>query len=70
MTTKMTPRYPNVVVKLSGRPRNVWLYLKLIVSAMRQAGLGDEVVYAFTRDVTQRPFTELGETLMSWVTIK
>lgn len=66
----MDPKYPNVVVKLSGMDGNAFSIIARTLKAMRQAGVPAGEVDAFAKEAQAGDYDHLLQTCMRWVTTK
>ena len=66
----MTPRYPNVRVRLVGEDGNAFAIMGRVTRAMRRAGLPPEEVAAFRDEATAGDYDQLLATVMRWVEVE
>ena len=64
----MQPRYPEVTVDLSGKPRGQYATTQVVRSALHDAGVPAKEVGLFTRDALSSH--NLEETIRSWVNVR
>lgn len=65
----MTPKYPNVHVRLTGEDGNAFMVLGLCQRAARRAGLSELVIKEFNVQATGGDYNHLLSTAMEWFTI-
>ena len=65
-----TPKYPEVVVELSGQDGNAFLILARVDRALRQAGVSKEERTAFASQATSGDYNDLLTTVHEWVTVE
>lgn len=66
----MTPRFPQVVVKLSGEDGNPFGIIGRVRRAMRKAGATPEEIEAFTNDAQAGDYQHVLQTAMDWVEVE
>jgi hypothetical protein len=64
------PRYPDVVVQLTGNDGNAFTILATIQKALKRAGVEKSEVDAYLTDSTAGDYDHLLRTAMEWVTVK
>jgi hypothetical protein len=64
------PRYPDVVVQLTGNDGNAFTILATIQKALKRAGVEKSEVDAYFIESTSGDYDHLIRTAMSWVTVK
>ena len=65
-----SPRYPNIVVQLTGEDGNAFAVLGRVQSAMRKAGLDINLVSQFLREAMKGDYDHLLNTVQEWVTVE
>ena len=60
-------RYPDIHVTLTGTDGNAFFILGTVRRALRDAGVSDEEVQAFSGDATASDYDHLLATAMAWV---
>jgi hypothetical protein len=63
----MTPRYPDIKVRLVGHDGNAFAILGRVSKAMRQAGIDKQERDAFMAEATAGDYNALLATCMRWV---
>lgn len=63
----MNPKYPHVVVPLSGEDGNAFFILCRVRRALRLAGVSDEEIQAFTKEAESGDYDNVLATAMKWV---
>jgi hypothetical protein len=63
----MTPKFPNIEVRLSGEDGNAFAILGRVQRALRKAGVTQEEVSAYMDEATGGTFEHLLRTTMAWV---
>lgn len=64
------PKYPNVVVSLTGSDGNAFSVLGAVRRAMKRARLPETEVDAFTKEATSGDYNHLLATAMRWVEVQ
>jgi hypothetical protein len=64
------PRYPDVVVQLTGNDGNAFTILATIQKALKRAGVEKSEIDAYFTDSTAGDYDHLLRTAMEWVTVK
>ena len=64
------PRYPDVVVRLSGVDGNAFNLLGLTAATMRAAGYGDAVDSFLAEAMGSGTYNEVLQTIMRWVQVE
>lgn len=64
------PKYPHVVVQLTGEDGNAFNILGRVTRAMRAAGLSSEEREAFRQEATSGDYDNLLTTAMRWVVVE
>jgi hypothetical protein len=64
------PKYPDVVVTLSGIDGNAFTILGTVQKALKRAGVEKSEVDAYFTESTSGDYDHLIRTAMSWVTVK
>lgn len=65
-TQKTSPKYPNIMVRLSGTDGNAFSLLGLCKTEARKAGLPQEQIAAFFDEATASDYNHLLATCMRW----
>ena len=68
--TKMIPKHPEIIVKLSGRDGNAFVVLGHCRSAAQEAGLSDDEIATFMAEATAGDYDHLLQTAMRWFDIR
>ena len=63
----MEPKYPNIMVELTGRDGNAFFILARTKKAMRRAKVSQEEIDLYTKEATSGDYDNLLETTMRWV---
>jgi hypothetical protein len=66
----VTPRYPDIRVRLVGEDGNAFAILGRVMRAMRRAGLPPEEVPAFRDEATAGDYDDLLATVLRWVDVE
>jgi hypothetical protein len=66
----MTPRYPDIRVRLVGEDGNAFAILGRVMRAMRRAGLPPEEVVAFREEAATGDYDDLLAAVMRWVDVE
>lgn len=66
----MTPRYPDVVVQLSGQDGNAFAILGHCQYAAKQAKLDPNLIAQFREEATQGDYGHLLATCQAWFTVQ
>jgi len=66
----MSPKYPNVKVKLVGEDGNAFFIIGKVSSAMRKAGVSEDEVRQFRTEAMSGDYNHLLQTVMNWVNAK
>ncbi len=66
----MTPKHPEIVVRLTGEDGNAFAILGAVLRAMRRAGVPAAERDAFTAEATASDYDHLLATTMRWVTVE
>lgn len=64
------PRYPDVIVALSGTNGNGMSIMLKVAGAMRRRGISDAQVELFQRKCMESDYNALLRTCMAWVTVR
>lgn len=64
-----TPRYPDILVTLTGTDGNAFAVLGAVQRALYAAGVPRETVTAFVDEATSGDYDHLLATTMAWVTV-
>lgn len=62
-----SPKYPNVLVHLSGEDGNAFFILGRTVKAMRKAKVTEEEIDSFLAEAKAGDYDHLLQTVMAWV---
>ena len=65
----MTPKYPNIKVKLTAIDGNAFMILGACQEAAREAGLSRAEIGAFFRDAAQGDYDHLLQTVARWFSV-
>jgi hypothetical protein len=65
-TNAVTPRYPHIVVALTGHDGNAFVILDRCRKAARDAGLSDDEIAAFVAEAMKKDYDHLLRTAMGW----
>lgn len=63
----MTPKYPNIQVKLVGTDGNAYAIIGKVRDALRKNNVSPEEVDKFMEEVTDGDYDHLLQTCMRWV---
>ena len=66
----MEPKYPNVVVQLSGQDGNAYAILGAVRKQMRRAQIPDSEIRAFSEEATSGDYDHVLQTAMAWVDVR
>lgn len=66
----MTPKYPDVVVQLSGEDGNAFAILRAVDKAMEKAGIDKDERNAFFIEATDGNYDHLLQTCIKWVDVE
>lgn len=66
----MQPKYPDIVVELTGQDGNAFNVLGLVNRALREDGVPKEERDQFMREATAGDYDNLLQTAMKWVTVE
>ena len=66
----MAPKYPEIIVALTGQEGNAFAILGRCREAARDAGLSDDEVAAFMDEATTGDYVHLLQTAMRWFEIR
>lgn len=64
------PKYPEVVVEMTGEDGNAFAILARVKRAMRRAGVRDYQIERFRDEATSGDYDNLLQTVMRWVTVE
>ena len=62
-----TPRYPNIVVQLSGQDGNAFFIIARASMALRRAGVPREEITMFQEEAMSSDYDNVIQTVMEWV---
>jgi hypothetical protein len=65
----MTPKYPNVRVKLSGRDGNAWSVIARVGEALKRAKVPPDEISRYTDESVSGDYDHLLKTAMRWVDV-
>jgi hypothetical protein len=65
----MVPRYPDIIVPLTGEDGNAYSILGRVNRALRQAHVPDDERQAFIAEATQGDYDQLLQVVMQWVEV-
>ena len=65
-----TPKYPNIVVKLTGIDGNAFSLLGICTKAARKEKLEEDEINSFLDEAMSGDYNKLLKTCKSWFTIK
>jgi hypothetical protein len=63
----MTPKFPNVKVRLVGQDGNAFAIMGRVTRALRRAGVKADEIKAYTDECTSGDYDHLLATTMRWV---
>ena len=63
----MAPKYPEIVVPLTGEDGNAFAILGRVNRALQQAGVSPAERDAFRQEATSKDYDHLLQTVMRWV---
>lgn len=66
----MTPKYPEIIVTLTGHDGNAYTVLGRCRQAARESGLSEDEIAAFTAAATAGDYDHLLQTAMRWFDIR
>jgi hypothetical protein len=66
----MQPKYPQIVVPLTGEDGNCFAILGRVLRAMRQAGVPTDEQMAFRQEATAGDYEHLLGVVMQWVDVE
>jgi hypothetical protein len=66
----MTPKYPNITVRLSGTDGNVFAILGKVQSALKKSGVSKEEYDRFFDEATSGDYDHAIQTCMKWVNVE
>ncbi len=66
----MTPRYPDIHVRLVGEDANAFAILGRVLRAMRAAGLPPDEITTFREEATAGDYSALLATVVRWVDVE
>jgi hypothetical protein len=65
----ITPKYPNVEVRLSGRDGNAFFIIGATSVALRRAGISEDEIKAYKDEATSGDYDNVLQTTMRWVEV-
>lgn len=65
----MTPRYPDIQVRLTDETGNVFFILGKVRKALKEAGLRAEQISAYTSEATSDDYNHFLRTTRKWVDV-
>ncbi len=66
----MTPKYPNVTVRLVGEDGNAFFIIGRVGAALRKAGVPNEEIEAFRREAMSGDYDNVLATCLRWVEVE
>mgnify|MGYP006289293839 CR=1 FL=1 len=66
----MTPKYPEIIVTLTGHDGNAFTVLGRCRQAAQEAGLEEDEIATFTNEAMNGDYDHLLRTAMSWFDIR
>ena len=66
----MTPKYPNITVRLIGHDGNAFTVIGRCCKAARKAGLSEDEIATFMAEATAGDYDHLLQTAMRWFDIR
>ncbi len=66
----MTPKYPDIVVELTGQDGNAFSVLGLVSRSLREGGVEKAECDQFMAEATSGDYDHLLQTCMKWVTVE
>ena len=66
----MTPKYPNVTVRLVGEDGNAFFIIGRVGAALRRAGVPNEEIEAFRREAMSGDYDNVLATCLRWVEVE
>ena len=63
----MTPRYPDIAVKLTGHDGNAFAIIGKVQQALRRAGVSPEEIREFLTEATSGDYDTVLITCMKWI---
>lgn len=66
----MTPKYPEIIVTLTGHDGNAFTVLGRCRQAAEEAGLDEDEIATFTNEAMKGDYDHLLRTAMSWFDIR
>lgn len=70
MTTIEGPKYPDIVVQLTGTDGNAGAIMGACTRAMRRGGVSTEEINAFRTECMSGDYDHLLQTCMAWVEVE
>lgn len=64
-----TPKYPNVIVPLSGEDSNGFVIIGRVSGALRRNGVSRESIAEFQKEAMAEDYNGLLQTCMAWVSV-
>lgn len=64
----MTPKYPHVEVELVGQDGNAFAIMGRVSMALRNAGVSNEEIQAYTKESMSGDYDHLLRTALAWIT--
>ena len=64
------PKYPDVVVQLTGEDGNAFAVMGRVKTALRRAGVSQKEVAEYVEESTSGDYDALLRTAMKWVTVE
>ena len=66
----MTPKYPNITVRLVGEDGNAFFIIGRVGAALRRAGVPNEEIEAFRREAMSGDYDNVLATCLRWVEVE
>lgn len=66
----MTPKFPNITVRLTGTDGNAYAVVAKVVKALRNAGKGSGTIESFKQEALSDDYDHLLQTAMKWVNVE
>ena len=63
----MSPKYPDITVRLVGEDGNAFAILGRVIAAMKRAGLSAEEIEMFRVEATAGSYDELLQCVLRWI---
>lgn len=67
---RFEPKYPDIVVKLTGEDGNIFNLIGITLSRMKEAGVSDDELHAFKQEILNTDsYSKAIWVIMTWVTV-